>query len=120
MKPIHTVLMILTILAYACSSEPKKKESATAVEILESPVGANSSLPHLVVGGDNKLYLSWVEKKDSTLVEFKYSRFETTAWSEPELIDSGTDWFVNWADYPMIAVGESEDMIGHYAAKSIQ
>ncbi|CAN0551150.1 unnamed protein product, partial [Ectocarpus sp. 12 AP-2014] len=32
-----------------------------------------------------------------------FSELENGIWQEPETIIQGTDWFVNWADYPMIA-----------------
>lgn len=106
-------LMMFSILTN-CSS----KERTNGVILMTSPAGPNASLPHLVTGEDNNLYLSWVEKQDSGRAQFKYARLEGDSWSQPELIAEGTDWFVNWADYPMIAVDNVGNMLAHYLVKS--
>lgn len=87
---------------------------------LETPSGQNASLPYLVHGNDGFLYFSWVEKSDSGMVEFKFSKFVNDGWSTPELIANGNDWFVNWADYPMLAINQKGDKMAHFLAKSAE
>lgn len=107
MKPIYYTMFFLTSVLISCKSEIKKSPSIISeteeniIEVLVSPVSGNSSLPRLISSGD-KLFMSWVEKTD-TLVTLKYAFFKDNTWNEPEEIISGTDWFVNWADYPAIA-----------------
>ena len=112
-------LPLLLVFFTFCNS-PKKPEEKSSVEIVSilSPTGKNTSLPYLVHGDDNNLYLSWVEELDSNWVELKFSKLIDREWSEPELIASGNDWFVNWADYPMLAVDKDGNMMAHYLAKS--
>jgi len=100
-------MFFLASVLISCKSEIKKSPSIISeteeniIEVLVSPVSGNSSLPRLISSGD-KLFMSWVEKTD-TLVTLKYAFFKDNTWNEPEEIISGTDWFVNWADYPAIA-----------------
>ena len=107
MKPIYYTMFFLASVLISCKSEIKKSPSIISeteesiIEVLVSPVSGNSSLPRLISSGD-KLFMSWVEKTD-TLVTLKYAFFKDNTWNEPEEIISGTDWFVNWADYPAIA-----------------
>lgn len=107
MKPIYYTMFFLTSVLISCKSEIKKSPSIISeteeniIEVIVSPVSGNSSLPRLISSGD-KLFMSWVEKTD-TLVTLKYAFFKDNTWNEPEEIISGTDWFVNWADYPAIA-----------------
>lgn len=110
-------LLLLALLLWSCSQSATSEEVPSFTSIA-SPVKGNASLPHLTVGNDEKLYLSWVEKLDSGWVEFKYASLENDQWSAPELIATGNDWFVNWADYPMLAVDKSGNKIAHYLAKS--
>ncbi len=77
----------------------------------------NSSLPYLVRGSDNILYLSMVRKKGNTVV-LEYSILSNGDWTVPTEINSGTNWFVNWADYPMMAVNRNSEKIAHFLAKS--
>ncbi|WP_420318504.1 exo-alpha-sialidase [Ekhidna sp.] len=117
MKSIY----FLPFIIFTFCSSPKSKEatqSLSNIEAIASPTSANASLPHLIKGADNKLYMSWVEKRDSNWVDFKYAQLNEGEWSETELITSGNDWFVNWADYPMLAVDKDENKIAHFLAKS--
>lgn len=110
----NTALLSLTFLVIACTS----KEGAPNISSLHAPTGSQASLPHLFTGEDNNLYLSWVEKGDSNMVTLYYATMKNDSWSTPESIASGTDWFVNWADYPMIAVDKEGNMVAHFLAKS--
>lgn len=93
---------------FSCKSETKKTETTPAeikkesvVNQLSNPSNKNSSLPRLFSNG-KKLYMSWVEKKD-TISTLQYSVYKNEKWSKPEAIISGSDWFVNWADFPAFA-----------------
>ena len=113
-----TLLTLIAITLVSCQPGLEKKSETTALETIESPSGINASLPYLIKGGDDLLYMSWVEKGDSNWVDLKYSVYQNSEWSTPELIASGNDWFVNWADYPMMAVDNKGNMIAHFLAKS--
>ncbi|WP_462248727.1 hypothetical protein [Ekhidna sp.] len=107
---------LLLIIFNFCTQ--RKEELPLKVDDFSNPSGSNSSLPYLIKGNDDQLYLSWVEKIDSNQVLFKYAILNSANWSEPELIAQGTDWFVNWADYPMIAIDSAGNKLAHYLAKS--
>jgi hypothetical protein len=111
-------ILLLTLLSFCASPESEDSETAHLLESIASPVNANASLPHLIKGADGNLYLSWVEKGDSNITSFKYSMMTENWWTSPEMIAEGKDWFVNWADYPMIAIDTDGNKIAHYLAKS--
>jgi hypothetical protein len=75
--------------------------SENLIQTIENPSTGNSSLPRLF-SNNNQLFLSWVEKKDSLAI-LNYSVFENDIWKPSEEVISGSDWFVNWADFPAIA-----------------
>jgi hypothetical protein len=102
----HPYLFILfSLLLTNCKQEDKSllPEALVSpiVEVL-SPAGASSSLPHLVSNADGTL-VSWVETKGDSLATLFFSELENGIWQEPQAVVEGGDWFVNWADYPMIA-----------------
>lgn len=109
-----TFLMALIIVA-GCGTN---KETPLQIAELKSPASSPSAEPFLFTADDNTTYLSWVEKNE-TKSEFKFSKLGARGWSEPALIDSGRNWFVNWADYPMI-VAKGSQLVAHYLAKSGQ
>lgn len=100
-------LLLVLALVVSCKSETKKAEASITNEVpervegIENPTTGNSSLPRLSTN-DNRLYLSWIEKID-TVATLKYAVQENDFWSDPIVINSGSDWFVNWADFPAIA-----------------
>jgi len=101
--------LIAIILFFSCKNEPKaevlkdKEGKASPVFTkISTPVTGFSHLPRLV-SSRGKLHMTWVEMKDS-LASLKYSSYKNGSWSTPKLVSSGTDWFVNWADFPALAV----------------
>lgn len=111
---LHYLLLALVL---SLCSQPKE-ETSILVQGVDSPAVSNSSLPYLIAGDDGNLYMSWIERGDSNQIAFKFSVLEDEGWSAPELIAEGDNWFVNWADYPMMAVDKDGNKIAHYLAKS--
>lgn len=94
------LLIIFSSLIASCSSQKPKELS---IDSTQSPAAINSLTPNLFTAADGKVYLSWLEKKD-TLTQFKFSVLENDSWSAPTLIAEGSNWFVNWADFPSLIV----------------
>lgn len=113
------IFFSLSIPCFSCVKDNIREESynLSKVKALESPSGSAASLPYLNTGLDHKLYLSWVETNGDTAV-FKYATRQNSGWSQAEEISKGTNWFVNWADYPMVSVGENGHMIAHFLVTS--
>lgn len=111
--------IFLFLLVLGCAQGPKEQDPEVKQELAEvtSPAEGNSSLPYLISGDDGELYLSWVEQLGDTAL-LKYAKWEGNNWSSTEDIASGTDWFVNWADYPMLAASRDGGMVAHYLAKN--
>ena len=109
---ISYLLFIGALLFISCKSEIKKKETDfDSLISLENPSSGNSSLPRLFAA-KNELFMSWVEKKDSISVLY-YSSFKDGKWIKPFVVNSGKDWFINWADFPAIAENNGNIFISH-------
>ena len=89
-----TTYIIVSILVISCQEPKEKVNKLLTMKSIESPSGSNASLPYLIKGGDNLLYMSWIEKRDSSWIDLKYSVLKENAWQEPEVMASGNDWFV--------------------------
>jgi hypothetical protein len=110
-----TSILISFLLACISCKETVQKETALVNEI-HSPSGENSALPFLFSNG-NKLLMSWVEKENDSLTQLRYSEFLSGEWQPAQHIIQGSDWFVNWADYPAIAE-QNGNLITHVLKKS--
>lgn len=109
MKPIY--LMVLSILM-ACNSP-------TSLEILEikNPSIAESGSLSFHKSQDGTILLSWIEEQDS-LAQLKYAEFSNSSFTDPVLISKGYDWFVNWADFPGMAVFSNDTKVAHWLQMS--
>lgn len=118
MKKLLPVLLIIS-LTVSCASEDKKKDSekTTEVQMMDSPVDSVSAEPYLFTDKNGVVYLSWITKEPAKSV-LKYSILKDDKWKQPAVIASGNNWFVNWADYPMLAVNGDSSLISHFLEKS--
>lgn len=104
---------ILCIVAISCDETRKPAELKTLV----SPTDSLSAEPHLFTDNEGAVFLSWIEKKNDS-AKFLFSKLAADKWSEPKLIAKGNTWFVNWADYPMLASGGKGNLVAHLLDKS--
>jgi len=111
-----TFALTALTLVMACTG---RKEPATTLVVtaMSSPADSLTAEPHLFTDAKGNILLSWIEKQKDTS-RFWFSRLKGTQWSAPTLIARGTTWFVNWADYPMIASDASGNMVAHLLDRS--
>lgn len=110
-KPLF---LFLTVFILSCKPG---QETPVTIEPIPTPSDSLSSLPYLVQGANNQLYLSWVEKSGVTSI-LNYSVWSQNQWTTPESISQGADWFVNWADYPMLSANKNGDLLAHFLVKN--
>lgn len=91
--------------------------NSAKVQLLNSPADTSSAEPYLFADNNGNVYLSWIEKK-SDGHELKFSLLNNDSWQPPKLISKGNNWFVNWADYPVIATNGNGHLISHFLEKS--
>ncbi|MDZ4792990.1 MAG: hypothetical protein SGI83_01805, partial [Bacteroidota bacterium] len=105
----HLNLLLLIIIIASCKMNTKEKKETVLAGItqLSSPAKDSCAEPYLFADSKGLVYLSWIQKKGKENY-FKFSTLENDnpvaiGWSQPVIISSGNNWFVNWADYPMLA-----------------
>lgn len=121
-KLLAALLFTLAISSCNNTSKDSTEEKAelnqtTNLKQLQSPADTASAEPYLFTDKNGLVYLSWIEKKMGKSL-LKVSTFNNEQWSEPTVISSGDNWFVNWADYPLVAADGAKNMIAHYLEKS--
>lgn len=116
MKRTQTALIIAAI-AFSCNNNSEKKIIAAEAKEFSSPAADSCAEPFLFTDVNGTVYLSWIEKKGK-VAALKFSSLHNDRWSEPVTIAQGNHWFVNWADYPVIASDGSNCLLAHYLEKS--
>jgi len=85
------------------------------VTMIESPASDNSAQPFLFSG--EKTLMSWIE--NDSLFTLKYAEYVNREWQSAKTIATGTNWFVNWADFPAIAENNGS-MLSHFLQMSAE
>ena len=88
---------------------------AAEVTLLESPAAEASSLSRVFADRSGGVILSWVES-DGKNDSLYFSTLSKNRFSKPQMIASGTDWFVNWADFPFV-IKTDQSMTAHWLQK---
>lgn len=116
-KLLTAFLIVVIILSCTDSTNEKKTISSAEVKQVASPAADSCAEPFLFTDMNGLVYLSWIEKrgKESML---KFSTLSNAKWSDPVTISSGNNWFVNWADYPVIAADGGNNLLAHFLQRS--
>ena len=110
-------LAVALLAGAACARD--KVETRLTVRPLDAPAAAGSGEPNLAVAPVGRVLLSWIEPAGDAGHRLRYAaRPRGGAWSGAETIAQGRDWFVNWADFPSLAVLPDGTLFAHWLAKS--
>ena len=115
-KVLFAFLVTATILSCNDNEQEKTTVSVEAKQ-MSSPASDSCAEPFLFTDMNDVTYFSWIEKKGKQSTLF-FSTLSNEKWSEPKKIASGINWFVNWADYPVIAGNGDKNLLAHYLEKS--
>lgn len=89
--------------------------SCKQIETTE-PIQSTTGQPSLQTTSSGSLILSWIEE-DNSQAHLKFAKYSQGEFMDTTLIASGSDWFVNWADFPAV-VTNGETWFAHYLEKS--
>lgn len=147
MPPINrfacTVLIVVAaalVLASGCAkppqrdapftSPPGKAQSSDAQQggmlELSAPTGLGSLAPNLTVAPDGTVYLSWLEPIHGGSYALRFAVLPVPGsndpgaltWSEARTVVEADDLFVNWADFPSMAVLPNGNLAAHWLRRS--
>ena len=126
-KNINTSVLVLSLFVLGLGCTPKSGTSEVETGADESaqprlvwldvPAAPGSGEPNLFTDKNGNVVLSWVEENEEGS-KLKFSQLADSQWKPATEIASGDDWFVNWADFPSVAVREDGGMAAHYLAKN--
>lgn len=126
-------LVAATSLTPACRGPASGETSADALtpdpwvcQPLASPAAGSATTPRITRGADGVVYLTWVATDGADgASSLWFSRLqrghrEPPRWSEARRIAAGTDWFLNWADFPAFAALEDGTLLATWLAKAAE
>lgn len=113
-----TIHLLIVIFLFSCQ---EKKDTSVAVfdslKEISTPCQEGGE-PNLFVAENGAVYLSWVEYLNDTTDALVFSKLENEKWLAPKTIATGSDWFVNWADFPsLVAYEDGKTLAAHWLQK---
>ena len=114
-KSLLELIFSLILLTWASSFSNADNGLFTAIEKVPLPteVGAQEAS---LTGKDGILYMTWMENVN-TQTKIMFSMKTASGWSEPTPVHIGHDLFVNWADFPSIAILSDKTIAVHWLQK---
>ncbi|MGD2134850.1 MAG: sialidase family protein [Gemmatimonadales bacterium] len=73
-----------------------------------------SGEPHLTATADGRAVLTWLEPVAGERYALRFAVRDAAGWSEPRTIAARDDFFVNWADFPSLAVLTDGTWVTHW------
>ena len=108
MKKFTIILSFLTI--FSCTSKD--------VVVKEIPfLHENSNAQPSLVSGEGSLSLSWISSNEGKKSTLNFSQLKEGKWINTQTMATGSNWFVNWADFPAHAINENL-ILSSYLKKS--
>ncbi|MGH7471651.1 MAG: sialidase family protein, partial [Longimicrobiales bacterium] len=101
----------------ACGADSGQPAIDTLVEI-ESPAAGSAGEPNLTRAPGGTIYISWIELQSDSTHVLRFASWKDSKLAQPRTIASGAHWFVNWADFPMMAVLADGTLAAHWLQRS--
>ncbi|HSB08810.1 MAG TPA: sialidase family protein [Blastocatellia bacterium] len=117
MRKLSTTLGALSLVAMMAFDQGKTVAQSTVREI-DSPAGPSSGEPNLFTAPDGRVFLSWIEAVANGRHSLRFSIRDGQRWSEPRTISEGSDWSVNWANFPSLIVAADGSLVAHWLVKA--
>ena len=106
-------LAVFVVFALGCASD----DGAFSLAPVEYRGVPASGMPHLVSAGDGRVFMSWLEPSGPDAWALRVAERRDGTWTDPRTVAEQDAFFVNWADFPSIAVLEDGTLIAHWLQK---
>ena len=79
--------------------------------------GPGSAGSRLTAGPNESVILSWLEP-DGENTALRFATLDGDRWSSTRTIASGSNWFVNWADFPSVVAIDDSLWAAHWLVRT--
>jgi hypothetical protein len=113
MKPPAALLATALALA-ACQRAPDDRVWLGPVILVEAPAAPGSRYPNLAAGAGMPTVMSWLAPEAGSGFTLQFASWSGKDWSKARTVATGTDWFINWADFPSVVPVNSRTWAAHW------
>lgn len=109
--------LLVGLFLMACQQDKKGENLTFSLQALPTP-SKEGAQPNFHLSAQGQLYLSWVEYLNDSTDALLFSHLETGQWVAAKEIAKGSDWFVNWADFPtFVSSRDGKTLAAHWLQK---
>jgi hypothetical protein len=109
-----SIPLLAMLLVAGCSVNDGSGPWLGKVMELTSPGQPGSRYPHLAVGTDDAVIMSWLQPLGDRRHELRYASLQESTWTGARSVAGDDDWFVNWADFPSVVPGPDGLLAAHW------
>lgn len=103
MRKSYPLLAALGLTIAACDRSPPPPDAWLGpVTVVATPAALGGRYPHLATDTQDGAVLSWLQPTADGSFALQHARWQGEAWSSPATVVTGSDWFINWADFPSV------------------
>ena len=95
MKKFAIILSLLIL--FSCTSKD------VTIEEISFLYDNNNAQPSLV-SNNGSLSLTWISSDEDMNASLNFRQFKNEKWTNPQTLAIGSNWFINWADFPTHAI----------------
>ena len=107
---------MVTALSMAIGSCQPSQQPPVSMEVIENPAAAGSRLPRLTSLPGGGMIMSWVEPS-SKGHSLKFAIYQHGQWIRQGEVARGSNWFINWADFPSVVAIDQSFWLAHWLIK---
>lgn len=110
---------LICLLLSLARCQPAAPQQSMTFEISQPALWQGACYPSLTVGGNGVLYMSYLQKGESGTDSLFVSELDPHGQPLARFrVAYGTDWFVNWADFPTVAATRNGLLAASWLQKS--
>lgn len=115
MRASLPLALLLAALA-ACTGERSHRLALAETPL---PVGADATEPNFFTAPDGRVVMSWIERVDSTTHALRIAiRATDGSWGEARDVTRRSDFWLNWADFPSVAMLADGRLVAHWPQRN--
>lgn len=109
-------LAAATLFSIACSGDGARRYALTETPL---PIGADASEPNFFSAPDGRVVMSWIERVDSATHALRVAiRATDGTWGEVRDVTRRSDFWLNWADFPSVALLADGRLLAHWPQRN--
>lgn len=86
------------------------------MQVVENPAADGSRLPRLATLPGGGMIMSWVESGEEGH-KLKFAIYQHGQWIRQGEVAHGSNWFINWADFPSVVAIDQLFWVAHWLVK---